>query len=236
MGKYHDVLGVNEGATTRQINLAYRKMARVHHPDRGGDEAKMKEVTEAYDGLMAGKSGPKPEHLGPQFNTHFTPQEKEPDETRVGADDPMRSGSFDWRHAPDENLGGYSYAQHVRDTQGSPSEEFHEQRSAEIKANTEKALKGGWTPGRAAGFNCAYCGDSMEGTEPHEIFNKLNFSGKKVGSIETVVGMHDDCYNQGRHEGSLDHCEHCGLPVYGKEKEYGEHSDCMWEHEKKFWQ
>jgi len=49
---YYRVLGVERGASEEAIKAAYRKLAMEHHPDReGGDEAKFKEIKEAYEVL-----------------------------------------------------------------------------------------------------------------------------------------------------------------------------------------
>lgn len=48
---YYDLLGVNKGATQDEIKKAFRKKAIEHHPDKGGDETKFKEISEAYDVL-----------------------------------------------------------------------------------------------------------------------------------------------------------------------------------------
>jgi molecular chaperone DnaJ len=48
---YYDLLGVNKDASADEIKKAFRRAAVEHHPDRGGDEAKFKEVNEAYDVL-----------------------------------------------------------------------------------------------------------------------------------------------------------------------------------------
>lgn len=48
---YYDLLGVNKNASADEIKKAFRKAAVEHHPDRGGDEAKFKEVNEAYEVL-----------------------------------------------------------------------------------------------------------------------------------------------------------------------------------------
>lgn len=46
---YYSVLGVDKKATKDDIKKAFRKLAHKYHPDKGtGDEAKFKEVTEAY--------------------------------------------------------------------------------------------------------------------------------------------------------------------------------------------
>ncbi len=48
---YYDILGVEKKATKEDIKKAFRKLAQAHHPDKGGDEAKFKEITEAYSTL-----------------------------------------------------------------------------------------------------------------------------------------------------------------------------------------
>jgi curved DNA-binding protein len=45
---YYSTLGLNRGASSDEIKKAYRSMAMKHHPDRGGDEKKFKEIEEAY--------------------------------------------------------------------------------------------------------------------------------------------------------------------------------------------
>lgn len=46
---YYDVLGIKKGASSDEIKKAYRKLAKEHHPDKGGDEQKFKEISEAYE-------------------------------------------------------------------------------------------------------------------------------------------------------------------------------------------
>src|SRR6201995_4118708 len=46
---YYDVLGIGKSASADEIKKAFRRKAVELHPDRGGDEAKFKEVNEAYE-------------------------------------------------------------------------------------------------------------------------------------------------------------------------------------------
>jgi len=47
----YDVLGLTRDATADDIKKAHRKLAREHHPDKGGDPEKFKKVQEAYEVL-----------------------------------------------------------------------------------------------------------------------------------------------------------------------------------------
>lgn len=48
---FYDVLGVQKNASDQEIKKAFRKLAQKYHPDAGGDEAKFKEISEAYETL-----------------------------------------------------------------------------------------------------------------------------------------------------------------------------------------
>lgn len=45
---YYHILGLARGASQDDIKRAYRRLAHKFHPDKGGDEVKFKEVSEAY--------------------------------------------------------------------------------------------------------------------------------------------------------------------------------------------
>lgn len=45
---HYTTLGVDKTATQSEIKKAYRKLSMKHHPDRGGDEDRFKEIADAY--------------------------------------------------------------------------------------------------------------------------------------------------------------------------------------------
>ena len=45
---YYNILGVEKGASKDEIKKAFRRKAHEHHPDKGGDQEKFKELNEAY--------------------------------------------------------------------------------------------------------------------------------------------------------------------------------------------
>ncbi|MFA7049914.1 MAG: molecular chaperone DnaJ [Patescibacteria group bacterium] len=45
---YYSALGVSKTASQAEIKNAFRKLAHKHHPDKGGDANKFKEINEAY--------------------------------------------------------------------------------------------------------------------------------------------------------------------------------------------
>lgn len=48
MKDYYQILGISRNASVNDIRRAFHKLAHKHHPDKGGDEKKFKEINEAY--------------------------------------------------------------------------------------------------------------------------------------------------------------------------------------------
>ncbi len=48
---YYKILGISRNASEGEIRRAFHKLAHKHHPDKGGDEKKFKEINEAYQTL-----------------------------------------------------------------------------------------------------------------------------------------------------------------------------------------
>lgn len=61
---YYEVLGVGKSASADEIKKAFRRSAIEHHPDKGGDEAKFKELNEAYEVLKDDKKRQRYDQFG----------------------------------------------------------------------------------------------------------------------------------------------------------------------------
>src|SRR5277367_1613029 len=65
---YYEILGVPRTATPDEIKKAFRRLARIHHPDvaknKVAGEAKFKEVNEAYEVLGDAEKRRKYDQLG----------------------------------------------------------------------------------------------------------------------------------------------------------------------------
>jgi len=57
----YSVLGLAPGASEAEIKSAFKKLAKKHHPDVGGDEQKFKEINEAYSILTGKQEQPQPD-------------------------------------------------------------------------------------------------------------------------------------------------------------------------------
>lgn len=62
---YYEVLGISKGASDDEIKKAFRRKAVEYHPDKqGGDEAKFKEINEAYEVLKDEKKRQRYDQFG----------------------------------------------------------------------------------------------------------------------------------------------------------------------------
>lgn len=51
MTDYYNILGITKDASNEDIKNAYRRLARTHHPDKGGDKDQFQKIQEAYETL-----------------------------------------------------------------------------------------------------------------------------------------------------------------------------------------
>lgn len=65
---YYKILGVEKNASADEVKKAFKKAAMQHHPDRpGGDEAKFKEINEAYQVLSDTEKRQRYDQFGSDF-------------------------------------------------------------------------------------------------------------------------------------------------------------------------
>jgi len=69
---HYQTLGVAETASPEELKAAFRSLAKQHHPDMGGDQAKFQQINEAYSTLSDPNSRAHYDHTlrnpQPQFN------------------------------------------------------------------------------------------------------------------------------------------------------------------------
>ena len=84
----YQILGVHEGATRKEIQDAFRKLALEHHSDRGGDIEKFKKIKQAYDDLKLGKKYPdSPEERRRKSKVYTFDEEEEIMRNKILAED-----------------------------------------------------------------------------------------------------------------------------------------------------
>jgi hypothetical protein len=66
----HDILGVTLDAHPTEIKTAYRKLARLHHPDKGGDASRFEEIARAYRSLLSSAVGGSSTNLEQRVRTY----------------------------------------------------------------------------------------------------------------------------------------------------------------------
>ena len=89
----YEALGVPNTASEDEIKKAYRKLAREHHPDKGGDPEKFRKVQEAYEIL----SDPQKRQNFDQFGSPEGPQHGSHPNDIFSQ---MFSGAFGGHHGP----------------------------------------------------------------------------------------------------------------------------------------
>jgi molecular chaperone DnaJ len=142
----YDTLGVPKNASPAEVKEAYRKLAREHHPDQGGDEARFKEIQGAYDVLSDPEKRKQYDQFG-SANGRGGPQFQEFDLGDLGD---LFGGLF----------GGGGFGRSAR-----PQPERGADLQAEVHVSFEDSLRGVQVPVRAeVETACHTCGGT--GAEP----------------------------------------------------------------------
>ena len=68
------ILGVSPSASTDEIHAAFRKKARQHHPDLGGDRNEFQQITAAYEELLKQKEASRSASFNRPAKSTQTPQ------------------------------------------------------------------------------------------------------------------------------------------------------------------
>ena len=115
----YGVLGVAPGASSEELHDAYRRLVKLHHPDRNGGSAestrRFQEIQEAYEAVRSGKVRPRPApppRDDSSVETRMADLERElreaqaaQERARQAARDAVRDASGD--RPSDEELGYY---------------------------------------------------------------------------------------------------------------------------------
>ena len=65
---YYNILGLEKSASADDIKRAFRKLSHTHHPDKGGEAEKFKEINEAYQVLGNEKKRQQYDQFGSNFD------------------------------------------------------------------------------------------------------------------------------------------------------------------------
>ncbi|MGC4016989.1 MAG: J domain-containing protein [Luteolibacter sp.] len=146
---YYETLGVARDAPPEEIKKAFRKLARIHHPDvakdKTGAEEKFKEINEAYEVLGDPEKRKRYDELGANWNQPSGPP-------------PPEGGFGGWSWEPDENgasfeFGGTGFSDFFeryfsgaqggfgRNAQSSRARGAHAQRGHDIEADILVSLE-----------------------------------------------------------------------------------------------
>lgn len=72
MSNPYQILGINKDASKEQIKEAYKNLAKLHHPDKGGNEELFKLVISAYELLINEESRKYYDETGEVLKNDFT--------------------------------------------------------------------------------------------------------------------------------------------------------------------
>jgi molecular chaperone DnaJ len=136
---YYEILGIEKGASDEEIKKAYRKLAHQHHPDKqGGNEAKFKEINEAYQVLSDKQKRTQYDQFGSTFE-------------QGGPGGQGGFGGFDFGGFGGGGQGGFNFEGDLGDLFGDifgggrsagPKQQRGQDISVDVEISLEEALEG----------------------------------------------------------------------------------------------
>jgi DnaJ family protein A protein 2 len=206
MRDLYEVLGISKTATEKEIKTAYKKLAIKHHPDRGGDAEKFKEVANAYEIL--------------------TDENKRKLYDQYG-EDGLNNDNFEGGVDPFEmffNMG--QFGNHQRGHRVQKCENI----TVSIDVSLEQFYNGAKiSKNISTNKICDKCNGngSSNGNKPHKC-NSCNGSGVKIvrkqigpGMMQQKQSMCDDCQGEGEVIDHKHRCQQCnGNKIIQQEKRY----------------
>lgn len=212
---YYKILGVEKNASPEEIKKAFRKLAHQHHPDKkGGDEAKFKEINEAFQVLGNEEKRKQYDQFGADF------EQQGGFGGGAGWEDFMRAarGQGGFQNGAQFDFGG-GFGDIFSDFFGGGGSHSTQKRGNDIQIDVELTF-------REAVFGiekeinltkrnaCAVCSGS--GAEPGSGHKKCATCGGQgqmrrtqqtiLGAMQTVVTCHD-CHGAGNVAEKK--CQHC---------------------------
>lgn len=210
---YYKILGVEKNASTDDIKKAFKKSAMQHHPDRpGGDEAKFKEINEAYQVLSDAEKRKRYDQFGADFEQQGGFGQGTSWEDIMGA---FRGG-----HASQGGFSGADFGDMFGDFFGGQGRSRGPARGRDIQVDVEIDFKqaafgvekeislrkqnkcdvcngSGGEPGSKID-TCSTCNGQGQVTQTQRTF---------LGAMQTVVAC-SDCHGSGKKPSKK--CKHCG--------------------------
>lgn len=204
MKDYYKILGVSRGASKDEIKKAYRKLAHKYHPDKKeGDEAKFKEVNEAYQALSDDQKRQQYDQFGKTF---------EGDASGFNFNQTGFEGGFEFSDFSDifeEMFRGSSRASNVDINRGEDIEVSIEMSLEDILQDQEKKF-------RIKKFaTCSRC--HGDGAEPGTLRNQCSAcrgTGRVQEIKRSIFGTYTreticpECWGEGQKPGKV--CNVCG--------------------------
>ena len=155
---FYEILGVPRTATQDEIQRAYRKLAREHHPDVNKDpgaEDRFKEISEAYDVLSDPQTRRRYDAFGPDFRQ--VPEDVDPEAFRrsragAGAGPARRRGRAEapggfGKAGSGRRPGRHQYRgpprRDLRSAAGASARSRGADQEAELELTVEEAFQGG---------------------------------------------------------------------------------------------